>query len=163
MLRMSKQDQSTLGKRLGMDSHSLPRNPRTQDVRKLLPNRYRTLCSLIILSLVLAMGAIAPIAAQTAHFITVAWTYTQGTDLATGFNVYRSTTTGGPYAKLTTTPLSLTTLSYQDTGGNGGTKYYYVVTAIDSGGVESVNSSEASATFIASSPNAPTGATATAH
>jgi len=100
--------------------------------------------------------------ASSGHSITIGWGYTQGTDLATGFNCYRSTTSGGPYAKLTTTPLALSQLSFADTTGNGGTKYFYVVTAIDSLGVESVNSPEASATFIASSPNAPTGTTATA-
>ena len=116
---------------------------------------------LVFWILVLALSFSA--AAQAAHFITVAWTYTQGTDLATGFNVYRSTTTGGPYAKLTTVPLSISTLSYQDSTGNGGTKYFYVVTAIDSLGAESANSNETSATFISSVPNVPAGATATAH
>ena len=116
---------------------------------------------------VLALAAISALGiaalAQTSHNITVGWTYTQGTDLATGFNVYRAAVSGGPYGKLTISPLSIGTLSYADTSGTGGTKYFYVVTAIDGSGVESVNSSEVSATFISSSPNAPAGVTATAH
>ena len=113
--------------------------------------------------LVLAVVFQVPAYPQTTHNITIGWTYTQGTDLAIGFNIYRATVSGGPYGKQTTSPLPIATLSYVDTNGTGGTKYFYVVTAIDSSGVESVNSSEVSATFLASSPNAPTGITATAH
>ena len=116
---------------------------------------------LIIATLFLVLGI--TVAAQAAHFIQVSWTYVQGTDLATGFNVYRSTTTGGPYAKLTATPLAIATLTYQDATGNGGTKYFYVVTAVDSLGVESANSNETSAIFLASSPSIPSGITAVAH
>ncbi|MCP4074621.1 MAG: hypothetical protein GY744_00370, partial [Gammaproteobacteria bacterium] len=60
------------------------------------------------------------------------------------YNVYRSTTQGGPY-----TPLSMGYLcdycSYVDLGLTNGTTYYYVVTWI-SGGAESAYSNEASAT-----------------
>jgi len=97
---------------------------------------------------------------QTQHSITIGWSYTQGADLATGFNVYRGTTTGGPYTKQNTTPIAVTTLTYVDTAGAGATKYFYVVTAIDSSGFESAFSSEVSATFL-SNPLAPAGVTAT--
>lgn len=100
--------------------------------------------------------------AQGTHNITVGWSYTQGTDLAVGFNVYRSTATGGPYTKLTSTAIPLATLSYQDFTGTGNTKYFYVVTAVDISGIESVNSNETSAIFLASSPNAPLSVTAVA-
>jgi fibronectin type 3 domain-containing protein len=111
-----------------------------------------------------ALLFLAPSAkAQSTHFIQVGWTYAQGTDLAVGFNVYRSLTATGLDTKLNSTTIPLATLSYQDTTGNGGTLYFYVVTAVDISGIESVNSPQVSATFIASSPNAPAGTTATAH
>ena len=121
----------------------------------------RTLALPLLLLLLLPSGAKAQI--TSTHNVTVAWTYTQGTDLATGFNVYRATVAGGPYAKLTASPLALNVLSFQDFTGSGGTKYFYIATAVDISGIESVNSNEVSAVFIASSPNAPTNVTATAH
>jgi thermitase len=70
---------------------------------------------------------------------------------ATSYNVKRSTTTGGPY---TTIKTGQTSASYTDTGVTNGTKYYYVVTAVNGNG-ESGNSNEANAT-----PSAPSGTTA---
>jgi len=67
---------------------------------------------------------------------------------ATGYNVKRSTTMGGPY---TTIASSVAGTSYEDDNVVNGTTYYYVVTAIGAGG-ESANSNEASAT-----PQAPGG------
>ncbi len=64
-------------------------------------------------------------------------------DLA-GYNIYRSTTSGGPFAQLNG-PLASTSSSVDTTAING-TTYYYVVTAVDTSNNESGNSSEASAT-----------------
>ena len=97
--------------------------------------------------------------AQTQHGILLSWTEINNGDPATGFNVYRATVTGGPYAKITASPLSATTLSYLDplSGLTGGTKYFYVVRAVDSLSIESANSSEASAVAPGSNPpGAPT-------
>ena len=116
-----------------------------------------------ILLLLLTLPVSVAIWAQAAHSITVAWSYVQGTDPAVGFNVYRATVTAGPYTKVSTTVLAITTLSFSDTVGVGGTKYFYVVDAQDMAGVHSAYSGEASATFIATSPNVPAGITATAH
>jgi len=60
---------------------------------------------------------------------------------ATGYNVKRSTTSGGNY----TTVASLTGSSYADAGLLNGTNYYYVVSAVSTSG-ESQNSPEVSAT-----------------
>ena len=57
-----------------------------------------------------------------------------------GYNVYRSRTSGGPYLKLNSVPL--TTPFYEDTTATAGSTYYYVSTAIDSRGVESPFSNE---------------------
>ena len=75
---------------------------------------------------------------------------------ATSYNVKRSQTSGGPYAKIA----SPTAASYTDTGLTNGTPYYYVVSAANSAG-ESANSSEVTATPVAP-PAAPTGLNAAA-
>ena len=57
--------------------------------------------------------------------------------------IYRSTTSGGPYSAVATIPAAT---SYNNSGLTSGTTYYYVVTAINSGGLESAASNQASAT-----------------
>jgi len=60
-----------------------------------------------------------------------------------GYNVYRSTLSGGPYSKLTSNTVDA--LEFADTSVSDGTTYYYVVTAVDSQGVESGFSNQISA------------------
>lgn len=81
--------------------------------------------------------------------------YVQGPDIATGFNFYRGTVSGGPYTKLNAMPIPIATPTYSDTAGTGGVTYYYVATAVDAAAVESMNSAQASGTFIATRPNTP--------
>ncbi len=54
--------------------------------------------------------------------VTIGWSASNG---ATGYNVYDSTTSGGPYAEITST----THIIYTITGLTNGTKYYFIVTA----------------------------------
>jgi len=61
------------------------------------------------------------------------------------YNVYRSTTSGGPYDLIA----SPTTNSYSDTGLAADTTYYYTVTAVDTSGNEGLASDEASGTTSA--------------
>jgi hypothetical protein len=63
--------------------------------------------------------------------------------LATAYQVYRSTVSGGPYTLLAG---GLTNLWWLDTNVVNGTTYYYVVSARAAGRAESANSPEASAT-----------------
>lgn len=60
-----------------------------------------------------------------------------------GYNLYRSTTSGGGYAKLNDSPLIDS--DYTDNSVANGTMYYYVVTAVDTSENESNNSVEACA------------------
>ncbi len=80
---------------------------------------------------------------QTAisHSVTLSWT--ASTSTVVGYNIYRSTVPGGPYTLVTSSPVSTTT--YTDTTVQAGVTYYYVVTAVDASGNESVYSNEASA------------------
>lgn len=63
-------------------------------------------------------------------------------DLA-GCNVYRSPTAGGPYDSLA---VDVTASELVDSTSEGGTTYYYVVTAVDTISQENGYSNEASAT-----------------
>ena len=78
--------------------------------------------------------------------VSLTWTISSG---ATSYHVKRSTTTGGPYTQVS----APTTDSFTDVSLTNGTKYFYVVSALDSSG-ESANSAEANAT-----PTAPTNQT----
>jgi len=80
-------------------------------------------------------------------------------DLA-GYNIYRSTVSGGPYTKQNG-PL-LTSSAYIDNNVTNGTTYYYVVTAVDASTNQSGYSSQVSATPVNLPPAAPTGLSAIA-
>ena len=74
--------------------------------------------------------------------ITLAWNTNGESDLA-GYNVYRSQVSGSGYAKVN--GALLTTPAFDDSGLTANTTYFYVVTAVDTSGNESNNSTEASA------------------
>lgn len=70
----------------------------------------------------------------------LAWNASSG---AATYRVKRSTTSGGPYTVIAT---GVTSTIYQNSGLANGTTYYYVVSAVDSGGTESAKSNQASVT-----------------
>jgi hypothetical protein len=74
----------------------------------------------------------------------VALTWNASTSSVSGYNVYRSTVSGGPYTKINSSMLGA--LNYSDSTVQSGTTYYYVTTSIDSINNESVHSNEVSAT-----------------
>jgi hypothetical protein len=78
------------------------------------------------------------------HSVGLQWTPSGSQDVV-GYNVYRGSTSGGPYAKLNT-GLDPTT-AYDDISVSGGKTYYYVTTADDSTGLESTNSQQEKATI----------------
>jgi hypothetical protein len=75
------------------------------------------------------------------HSVSLAWT--ASTSTVAGYNVYRGTQSGGPYAIINGSTDTSTT--YTDSSVQGGHTYYYVVTAVDGSGNESVNSNQAQA------------------
>jgi hypothetical protein len=76
-----------------------------------------------------------------AHTVSLSWT--ASTSTVSGYNVYRSTTSGTGYTKLTASLDSVVT--YTDSTVVNGITYYYVTTAVDSSGNESSYSNEAAA------------------
>jgi Abnormal spindle-like microcephaly-assoc'd, ASPM-SPD-2-Hydin len=72
------------------------------------------------------------------HYVSLSW---RGSSAPAGYNVYRSTKSGGPYAKLN----SVFTNSFIDTTVQAGLSYYYVTTAVNTNGTESVYSNQVQA------------------
>ncbi|MBN1788384.1 MAG: carbohydrate-binding protein [Sedimentisphaerales bacterium] len=79
-------------------------------------------------------------AATDISTILLDWADNNEPDL-TGYNLYRSTTSGSGYSKLNVSPL--TDSNYTDSSFTYLTTYYYVVTAVDTSENESSNSVEA--------------------
>ena len=76
--------------------------------------------------------------------VALSWNASTSQDVI-GYNAYRSTTSGGPYTKLNSTLISST--SYIDQPVQSGYTYYYVTTAVNSQGQESVYSNQGAATI----------------
>jgi len=81
--------------------------------------------------------------------VSLVWNASPG---ATSYRVKRANVSGGPYSVVASL---LPSTSYTDTTVTNGTTYYYVVSAVNSGG-ESGNSSEVSARPQGSAPAPPT-------
>ena len=79
----------------------------------------------------------------TSHSVLLTWDASTSQDVI-GYNAYRGTTSGGPYTKVNSSLISST--SYLDQSVQSGNKYYYVTTAVNSQGLESVYSNQAVAT-----------------
>ena len=77
-----------------------------------------------------------------AHSVDLAWT-ASATPTISGYNIFRSTVSGGPYSKLNST--AVTTTTYTDATVTSGTTYYYVATTVGVDGTESSPSNEAKA------------------
>ena len=79
--------------------------------------------------------------APTSYSVLLSWT--ASTSPVTGYNVYSSTVSGGPYTKVTPTPVTST--DYTDSSVQAGNTYYFVVTSVNSENQESAYSAQASA------------------
>jgi Abnormal spindle-like microcephaly-assoc'd, ASPM-SPD-2-Hydin/Immunoglobulin domain len=75
------------------------------------------------------------------HSMALSWT--GAVTGVTDYNAYASTVPGGPFVKMTSTPL--TSPSYTDNSVQSSRTYYYVVTALNSSDQESAYSSEVTA------------------
>jgi hypothetical protein len=80
--------------------------------------------------------------ATVSHSVSLTWTPSASPNIA-GYNVYRSSTTGGPYALLNS---ALVTAPYIDTSVTAGQTYYYVITAVNTSNQQSGYSTQTQAT-----------------
>jgi fibronectin type 3 domain-containing protein len=79
----------------------------------------------------------------TSYSVSLSWTASASASVV-GYNVYQGTVSGGPYARLTSTPVPA--IQYADTTVQSGNTYFYVVTSVDSSNDESAFSNQATAT-----------------
>jgi len=79
--------------------------------------------------------------APTQHSVSLSWA-DSGSGIV-GYDVYRGSISGGPYAKINSALDPTTT--YTDTSVLGGQTYYYVTTSVDGSGVQSGYSNQAQA------------------
>lgn len=87
-------------------------------------------------------------AAGAGHHMDLTWTASNSASV-TGYNIYRSSSSGGPYTLLTPTPVSGT--SYSDLAVTSGATYFYVITAVGTNPpynpTESLNSTQVTGTI----------------
>jgi len=76
---------------------------------------------------------------QSLHRVDLSWEISASPDVI-GYNVYRGQESGGPYARINSALLANN--AYTDASVADGQTYYYVATAVDSSGRESVYSNE---------------------
>jgi Abnormal spindle-like microcephaly-assoc'd, ASPM-SPD-2-Hydin len=72
------------------------------------------------------------------HSVNLSWNPSSST--VAGYNIYRGTMSGGPYAKINSMNADTT---YTDITVQSGQTYFYVTTAVDGSGNESANSNQA--------------------
>jgi Cep192 domain 4 len=76
------------------------------------------------------------------HVVTLSWSASNSQNVA-GYDVFRSMIPGGPYSQVNASLVAST--NYTDNTVLAGTVYYYVTTAVNSGGVQSAYSDQAEA------------------
>jgi hypothetical protein len=86
-------------------------------------------------------AASATITVSAPHSVSLSWSASTSSGVSY-YNVYRGTISGGPYSLLRS---GVTSASYTDSNVQSGKTYYYVTTAVDSAGAESVYSNQATA------------------
>ena len=74
------------------------------------------------------------------HSVALSWSPSASS--VVGYNVYRGTTSGGPYSKITSMNADTT---FVDSLVQSGQTYFYVTTAVDGSGKESGNSNQTQA------------------
>ena len=83
----------------------------------------------------------SPATSPHSHSVDLKWN--ASTSRVVGYSVYRSEEAGGPYTKLTSTPVPRT--DYTDHTVQAGHSYFYTVTTVDNKGHESLYSNEVKA------------------
>ena len=75
------------------------------------------------------------------HSVALSWNASTSSSVA-GYNIYRGTTTGGPYSKIDSLNPDTT---FNDSSVQSGQTYFYVTTAVDGSGTESARSNQTQA------------------
>jgi hypothetical protein len=99
-------------------------------------------CNVVVVQRVLNAALSGACVPGFAHAVSLNWNDSISSNVA-GYNLYRGSTSGGPYTILNVSPIAVT--NYTDSAVQAGQAYYYVATAVDGVGNESAYSAEASA------------------
>jgi len=100
-------------------------------------------CNTVVIQRVIIADLGGTCMTTSLHSVTLNWTASTSPNVV-GYNVYRTTRSGGPYIKFNFTPIVGT--SYTDIAVQASQTYYYVATAVDSNNNESIYSNKARAT-----------------
>ena len=101
-------------------------------------------CNIVVVQRVIVAASGGTCLTSTGlHVVDLTWTASTSSGVA-GYKVYRGTTSGGPYTLLAAVG---NVASYRDTTVLSGQSYFYVVTALDGSGNESVSSTQSSASI----------------
>jgi hypothetical protein len=79
---------------------------------------------------------------NSSYSVELSWKASTSSDVI-GYNVFRSTTSGGPYTQIN--PVVIAGTTYEDTSVAAGKTYYYVSTAVSGSEEQSVHSAQTSA------------------
>lgn len=100
-------------------------------------------CNIVVVQRVVNAAIGGPCVTDvTQHSVQLNWTTSSSPNIV-GYNVYRGTTSGGPYSKVNSSLVTGT--SYTDNSVQSGSTYYYVVTAVNNSSLESAYSNQATA------------------
>jgi hypothetical protein len=98
-------------------------------------------CNVVVVQRVTNAALGGACSAGNPHTATLSWTASVTPNVT--YNIYRATTTGGPYTKIGSVGVGV--VSYIDSSALAGEKYFYVIRAMDNTNAESANSSEVQA------------------
>jgi fibronectin type 3 domain-containing protein len=100
-----------------------------------------SLCNVVVVQRVTNAALGGACSAGNPHTTTLSWTASTTPNVS--YNIYRSSTAGGPYIKIGSVGVGL--VSYIDSQALAGEIYFYVVRAMDNTNTESANSTEVQA------------------
>ena len=83
---------------------------------------------------------------QPPRYVVLSWSASTSPGV-TGYNVFRSNVSGGPYIQVNTSLVVATSYTDNSSALQAGTTYYYVTTAVNSTGIQSGYSNQAAATI----------------
>jgi hypothetical protein len=98
-------------------------------------------CNVVVVQRVTNAALGGSCGAGNPHTATLNWTASVTPSVS--YNVYRATTSGGPYTKVGSVGVGV--VSHIDSTALAGQTYFYVIRAVDSTNTESTNSNEAQA------------------
>jgi hypothetical protein len=99
-----------------------------------------TVCNVVTVQRVVNSALGGACVTGSSHSVALSWSASTSSNI-TGYNVYRSTTSGGPYTVVNGALVTGTT--FTDGSVVAGQTYYYVTTAVDSGSNQSGYSNQA--------------------